>query len=102
MIDELVEQIEARFAELEQEMSDPAVIGDRERYAAVGREYSELEPARDLAREYKTLRDDLRGGSGDDRLRGKAGNDKLDGGPDTDECDQGPGAGPISNCEVTP
>ncbi len=61
MIDQLVEQIEDRFAELERQMSDPAVIGDRERYAEVGREYRELEPARELAREYRTLRDDLEG-----------------------------------------
>ena len=39
MIDQLVSQIEGRFAELEREMSDPAVIADRERYAEVGREY---------------------------------------------------------------
>ena len=61
MIERLVKQIEARFAELEREMSDPAVIGNRERYAEVGREYSELEPAHGLAREYRTLRDDLEG-----------------------------------------
>jgi peptide chain release factor 1 len=61
MIDQLVEQIESRFAELEREMSDPEVIGDRERYAAVGREYRELQPAHDLAAEYRTLRDDLEG-----------------------------------------
>ena len=45
VIESLVEQIEARFAELERQMSDPAVIGDRERYAEVGREYRELQPA---------------------------------------------------------
>jgi peptide chain release factor 1 len=61
MIDQLVEQIESRFAELEQQMSDPAVIGDRERYAEVGREYRELGPAREHAREYATLKDDLEG-----------------------------------------
>jgi peptide chain release factor 1 len=61
MIDELVKQIEARFAELEREMSDPGVIGDRKRYAEVGREYRELEPARKLAHEYRMLRDDLDG-----------------------------------------
>jgi peptide chain release factor 1 len=42
-------------------MSDPAVIGDRERYAEVGREYRELQPARQLAAEYSTLKDDLEG-----------------------------------------
>jgi peptide chain release factor 1 len=61
MIDPLVEQIEARVAELEREMSDPAVISDRERNAEIGREYRELQPARDLAREYRRLRDDLEG-----------------------------------------
>jgi peptide chain release factor 1 len=61
MIESLVEQIEARFAELERQMSDPAVIADRERYAEVGREYRELEPAHELARQYVRLRDDLEG-----------------------------------------
>ncbi len=61
MIEQLVEQIEARFAELEAQMSDPEVIGDRERYAAVGREYRELQPASELAARWRTLRDDLEG-----------------------------------------
>ena len=61
MIQELVDQIEGRFAELERQMSDPAVIGDRERYAEVGREYRELEPAHELALEYAKLSDDLEG-----------------------------------------
>src|SRR6187549_1675899 len=61
MIESLVEQIEARFAELEAQMSDPEVIGDRARYAAVGREYRELGPAQALASEYRTLKDDLEG-----------------------------------------
>ncbi|HET7508593.1 MAG TPA: peptide chain release factor 1 [Solirubrobacterales bacterium] len=61
MIEQLVEQIEARFSELEGQMSDPEVIGDRERYAAVGREYRELQPAHELAGRWRTLRDDLEG-----------------------------------------
>jgi peptide chain release factor 1 len=61
MIEQLVEQIESRFAELERQMSDPAVIADRERYAEVGREYRELRQAHELAREYAKLRDDLEG-----------------------------------------
>jgi peptide chain release factor 1 len=61
MIEQLVDQIEARFSELERLMSDPAVISDRERYAEVGREYRELQPARELAAEYSTLKDDLEG-----------------------------------------
>jgi peptide chain release factor 1 len=61
VIDALVEQIEARFAELEKEMSDPAVIGDRHRYAEVGREYRVLQNAHTLAGEWRTLKDDLEG-----------------------------------------
>jgi peptide chain release factor 1 len=61
MIEQLVEQIEGRFSELEREMSDPEVIGDRGRYAEVGREYRELEPAHRLAQEWRRLRDDLEG-----------------------------------------
>src|ERR1700743_3265960 len=61
LIEQLVQQIRARFAELEALMSDPAVIADRERYAEVGREYRQLKDARDLAEEYATLKDDLEG-----------------------------------------
>jgi peptide chain release factor 1 len=53
VIEQLVEQIEARFNELSQQMSDPEVIADRQRYADVGRQYRALEPASELAREYR-------------------------------------------------
>ena len=61
MIDELVAQIEARFDELQTELSDPAVIGDRERFTAASRTYRELEPAAKLATEYRRVVDDLEG-----------------------------------------
>jgi peptide chain release factor 1 len=61
VIEQLVEQIEARFNELSAQMSDPAVIGDRERYAEVGRAYRQLEPAHELAREYRKAADDAAG-----------------------------------------
>src|SRR3954462_466832 len=61
MIDQLVDQIEARFAELSSQMSDPDVIGDRQRYAEVGRAYHALEPAHELATEYRRLVDDAAG-----------------------------------------
>jgi peptide chain release factor 1 len=63
VIEKLVEQISDRFSELERLMSDPDVIADRERYAELGREYRELEPAHNLAREWLQLRDDLEGAS---------------------------------------
>ena len=61
MIDDLVNQIEARFGELEGELQDPAVISDRQRFTAASRAYSELEPAARLAAEYKHAVDDAAG-----------------------------------------
>jgi peptide chain release factor 1 len=61
MIDELVSQIEARFGALQEELSDPAVIGDRERFRAASKAYRELEPAAKLAAEYRRAADDLEG-----------------------------------------
>ena len=61
MIEQLVEQIESRHAELERQMSDPAVIADRGRYAEAGRAYRELEEAHRLAEEYRRLQGDLEG-----------------------------------------
>ncbi len=61
MIDELVSQIEARFSELERELSDPAVIADRERFTAASRAYRELEQAARLASEYRRVVGDLEG-----------------------------------------
>ncbi|MFZ1155756.1 MAG: peptide chain release factor 1 [Solirubrobacteraceae bacterium] len=61
MIEDLIEQIEARFAELGEQMTEPAVISDRERYAEVGRAYRQLEPAAKLAEEWRRARDDAAG-----------------------------------------
>jgi peptide chain release factor 1 len=49
VIEQLVEQIEARFADAQREMSDPEIFGDRNRAAAAGRAYRQLEPAAKLA-----------------------------------------------------
>jgi peptide chain release factor 1 len=76
MIEELVDQIEARFAELGAQMTDPEVIGDRQRYAEAGRAYSQLEPAAKLVAEWRRAHDDAAGaeellaeGSDDPELR---------------------------------
>src|ERR1700761_2567593 len=61
MIDDLVSQIDARFGELQSELSDPEVIGDRGRFTAASRAYRELEPAAKLAAEYRRASDDLEG-----------------------------------------
>jgi peptide chain release factor 1 len=61
MIDDLVAQIEGRFAALQGELSDPEVIADRERFTAASRAYAELEPAAKLAAEYRRTADDAAG-----------------------------------------
>jgi peptide chain release factor 1 len=61
VIERLVEQIEERFEELSKQMTDPEVIGDRERYAEVGRAYRGLEPAQALATEYRKAASDAAG-----------------------------------------
>jgi peptide chain release factor 1 len=61
VIESLVEQIEARFAELGQAMTDPEVIADRQRYAEVGREYARLEGPAKLAEQWRRAADDAAG-----------------------------------------
>jgi peptide chain release factor 1 len=61
VIESLVEQIESRFAELQSQIVDPEVIGDRRRGADAGREYRQLEPAAKLAAEWRRTRDDAEG-----------------------------------------
>jgi peptide chain release factor 1 len=61
MIEELVKQIESRFAELGAQMTDPDVISDRTRYAEAGRAYRQLEGAARLAAEWRHAKDDAGG-----------------------------------------
>ena len=61
MIEDLVEQIETRFAELGAQLVDPAVIGDRTRYAQAGRAYSQLQAAAELAAQWRHAQDDAAG-----------------------------------------
>jgi peptide chain release factor 1 len=61
MIEQLVEQIEARYGEAERQMSDPEVIGDRRRLAEAGRLFRQLAPAARLAEEWRRARDDAAG-----------------------------------------
>lgn len=61
MIPQLLETIERRFADVQAQMSDPDVINDRNRYAEVGREFRQLEPAHDLVVEYRRAESDMEG-----------------------------------------
>jgi peptide chain release factor 1 len=61
MIESLVEQIEARYAAVQAQMSDPEVIGDRRRYADAGRAFNQLSTAAKLAEEYRLAVSDAEG-----------------------------------------
>ena len=61
MIERLVDQIEVRFADASRTMSDPAIFEDRNRAAAAGRAYRQLEPAAKLAEEWRRAKDDEAG-----------------------------------------
>jgi peptide chain release factor 1 len=61
VIESLVEQIEARYADVSQQMSDPAVIADRQRYAEAGRQFNQLAPAARLAEEWRRAVSDAEG-----------------------------------------
>ncbi len=53
MIEKLIKEIEDRYEELNRELSDPAVVEDRQRYAELARAHSHLQPAYKLAAEYR-------------------------------------------------
>jgi peptide chain release factor 1 len=61
MIESLVEQIESRYAEVQAQMADPEVIGDRRRYAEAGRAFNQLAPAAKLAEEWRRAQSDAEG-----------------------------------------
>jgi peptide chain release factor 1 len=61
VIQSLVEQIESRFAELSEQLADPEVIADQRRYAEAGRAYRALQPAHELAREWRRATNDAAG-----------------------------------------
>jgi peptide chain release factor 1 len=61
VIEGLVEQIEQRHAELERQMSDPEILGDRRRAAEVGREYQQIGAAARLAAQWRRARNDEEG-----------------------------------------
>ena len=53
VIERLVEQVEERYRELEQQLADPDVISDRNRYADVARSHRELGDAHELVKRYR-------------------------------------------------
>jgi peptide chain release factor 1 len=61
VIESLVEQIEARYREVQEQMADPAVISDRAKYADAGRQFNQLSPAAKLAEEWRRAVSDAEG-----------------------------------------
>ena len=87
MIEGLVEQIEARYADVQEQMSDPEVISDRKRYADAGRLFNQLAPAAKLADEWRLARSDAEGAQ---ELLEEGGEDER--GDDRHETDATPAA----------
>ncbi len=61
MIERLIEQIEGRYRELTEQLSDPETIADRDRYTAAARSHRELQDVHRLAEEYRHAKSDATG-----------------------------------------
>ena len=68
-IDELVDELERRYRETQERMSDPAVYNDHREASEVGRRLKELESPHRLAQEWRGIRDDLEAARDDGDLR---------------------------------
>jgi peptide chain release factor 1 len=68
-IDNLIDEIERSYEELNAQLVDPEVLGDRSRYADVARKHAELQQVYDLARRFRAAEQtvaDAEGLLGDD------------------------------------
>jgi peptide chain release factor 1 len=52
-IDNLIDEIERSYEELNAQLADPEVLADRARYAGIARKHAELQQAYDLARRFR-------------------------------------------------
>lgn len=53
MIQKLITEIEEKYRQLTEELSDPAVHEDRQRYASLAKAHADLQPAHDLVVQYR-------------------------------------------------
>jgi peptide chain release factor 1 len=67
--DELIDELERSYAELQERLSDPAVYDDHREAADVGRRLKELEGPHKLAQEWRGIAADLEAARGDGDLR---------------------------------
>ena len=70
--DQLVDELERSYTELQERLADPAVYSDHREAADVGRRLKELEQAHRLARGWRATRDDLAAAKGDPELQSLA------------------------------
>ncbi len=68
-IEQLVAEVERKYREAQDQMSDPAVYNDHRRAAVVGRQLKELEGPYKLTQQWRALRADLDDASNDGDLR---------------------------------
>jgi peptide chain release factor 1 len=61
LLEQLVTQIEERFADLERQMADPDLHADRQRAVDVGRQYRALQASHELAKEWRRTQSDAEG-----------------------------------------
>ncbi len=57
--EDLIDELERSYTEVQERMSDPAVYNDHREAAEVGRRLKELEGPHKLAEEWRAARDDL-------------------------------------------
>src|SRR3954451_24386368 len=67
--DNLIDELERSYRELQERMSDPSVYNDHREAADVGRKLKELEGPYKLAQEWKSAREDLAAARDDSDLR---------------------------------
>ena len=68
-MEEVVEELDRSYREVQDRLSDPAVYNDHREAADVGRRLKELEGPYKLAREWRTVQDDLDAARADSDLR---------------------------------
>jgi peptide chain release factor 1 len=72
-LDQLVDELDRSYADLQGRLADPAVYSDHREAAEIGRRLKELEQAHRLAGRWRASRDDLEAAKGDPELASLAG-----------------------------
>ena len=68
-IENLIDDLERSYTEVQERMSDPSVYNDRREAAEVGRRLKDLEVPYKLAQEWRTMREDVEASKADPELK---------------------------------